>query len=377
MKFFTAFLALPFRQIWNSEQAQNLPIRIIWDDQGFIDVPWQPPFEIEPPEDPDPDDILTIYKLGAMIEIKDENGVVIDGMSFNISYSVNDFAWSLTGSRQEDSDFLLNKNVTVDINSESWTFRVIQVEKSERFGRPTYNITARGLQSLFGEPHELPITRTETSASLASSLANNLIQPADANITWSGVNPNYPPNSWSFSDKSRIAAIRDLARELGLIILPAKDSTDFEVRFKHEQFSWLWAVAAPAQVLNKSDLLNFTRQRQEIINYTGIYVTSEKFANNALVRRTGTNGDVTLPEITSALIPDGLSAISRGGLALSEANIDLNLSADYFLKDTTVSIPPGEIILIGTEKYYVEAITISVQNLNKRVIQRLTLKGVE
>lgn len=377
IKWFVDFIAQPFKLPWQSQQVTDLDKRIIWGKQRFLIVPWSPPFAIEPVEDPEPNPILNIYKVNSMIEVRDSDGNKIDGMSFNISFSLNDFSWNLSASKQEDSSQYLDTNISITINSEIWVFKITEVEKVTKFGRTQYSINGRGLQSLFSEPNELPITFTTSSASLASGIASSLIPSTDAAISWTGVNPNFPSGSWSFTNKTRIQAIRDLAKELGLTIIPNKQDTGFTVQQKHPSGSWFWNQQSVTTVLNLEDLFNITKQKQKIIPYNGVYVTSEVFNNNIFARVTGTNGSIRLNEVISPFIPDTQSAISRGRLELSEANINLTANADYFLSDTDTSLPVGEIILIGNQRWFIESISISVQSLSKRVSQRLTLKGVE
>ena len=392
----------PFKIIWSESRPVYEDSKVIWGTQvcdtrtGILrssfklpDKVFNNPFptdlplpELEPEPDPGSSEFdavfLHTYKIMNNITIKERDGPEInrDGISFSINLSLGDVSWSLTMNSQFDTTGLLNKIITIDINGEEWNFLIDRINSEERFGRRTWGMRGVSLTGFFKAPHD-PISQgSEESESLVSNLAQGLVE-SQAIVNWTGVNWVIPPNTWSFSNKSRMQAINELANAGGLIVLPSKTTSNFEVRPYHLTYAWQWDTATVGISLNRIDFFNWNVTRETKIEHNGIYVTSQRFGTSSHVARLGSDGSTLLPEVTEELLTDVVANQSRGGQELSRSTPNIDVQGSIFLSDENTSIPVGQLIHVDGNPYHVESIAISCRSASARVDQQISLRAYD
>jgi len=369
-------------------QLCDVPVRMPRDSFRLPDKIFENIFPVdapepEPPEPPEPPPefeavFLHTYKIMNTITIKDADGQQIsrDGLTFNINLSLGDTSWSLSMNSHFDTTALLDTVISVDINNEEWKFLIERVSSEERFGRKSWAMSGISLTGNFKAPHDPLINGSEESESLTSNLAQLLLE-SEATVNWSGVDWLIPANTWSYANKTRMQAINELANAGGLIVLPSKETSSFEVRPYHLEYAWLWDTAAVNISLNQIDFFNWAESKQTKTEFNGIYVTSQRFGTSSHVARLGSAGDILLPEVSEELLTDVIANQNRGAQELSRSTPNIEVQAQIFLGEQNPSIPVGQLININAKPYHVDAISISCRGVSNRVDQQLSMSAYD
>ena len=318
--------ALAITAFWRAAAARGAVIALPWGPAGRrqtgIGTPW--------PVDPNPGNpggtlqpiIREAYIMTPVI-----SAVVLPGrtplnvLSVRLGTDVDSYGWQ--GSAQipfAELPMVRPGTEMVDIeltiNGYTWVLSVDDYSDNRRFNARTASLSIRSRSAVLDAPFAPPRTGIADEARDASQLADEQLVSAGWSLTWDAVDWLVPGDRWSYQDATVMQAIGELAAAIGAGIETARTTLDLKVRSRYPVSPWAWGAASPYAVIPAHIVDSMSGGAARGPGANGCWVFDGAGAG-ALVRITGTGGEVQVAQIVERLLSEADAQRERGRVEIA------------------------------------------------------------
>jgi hypothetical protein len=308
---------------WRQAAARGAVIALPWGPAGQrqtgVGTPW--------PTDPVTGTTLQPILREAYIMIPTLSAVVLPGrtplnvLSLRLATDVDSYGWQ--GSAQipfaelgavRPGDELVEVEVTV--NGYTWVLAVDDYSDNRRFGARTATINLRSRSALLDAPYAPARTGLAEDALTANQLGDEQLFGTGWTLLWDAVDWLVPGGRWSWQDATALQALSELAAAIGAGIETDRTTLDLRVRPRYPVSPWAWGAATPYAVIPAHIITALSGQAPRGPNANGCYVFDGAGAG-ALVRITGTGGEVQTVQVVDRLLSEADAQRERGRIEIA------------------------------------------------------------
>jgi hypothetical protein len=287
-----------------------------------------------------------------------DDATAINVKSCSITADVDTWSWGISAElprKEFDKVSPIDGPVSIEVhvNEQIWRFKIDDVSRSRSFPSENITISGRSLTSELDEPNA-PLGSYMQTESL------DAVQLAQAELDRPGIDPAYildwnlngalgwtVPSGWSFNGLSPIRAIKEIVESVGGYVQSHPYQKYLKVRSRYPVGMWDLPDETPNVVLPWSVMLNKGWRWDQSPEYNGIWVSGEQVGVSNLVKRTGSAGDILLPDYVHRLITEDDASREKGRVALSECGNRAFISAEVPLSDDVPLMFPGNVIEVA------------------------------
>lgn len=217
----------------------------------------------------------------------------------------------------------LGEPVTLAVHVDGYTWHVIVEDWSENreFGKRGVSVKGRGLSAMLSNPYELATSGQTTSDMTIQQVFNAHLPIGEGwSIQWSAGTPDWlvPTGAWSWQNQSPINAIHDAATNVGLVVVPSRDSKVLKVQQRYPVLPWLFDLATPDLVVPDSAIKSVQRQQAIPSQANAVYVHGDETGGVlARVLRQYSAGDRVAQAVSTPVVTHADAARLLGGRVLS------------------------------------------------------------
>ena len=287
----------------------------------------------------------------------------------SLSYDVDMFAWNFSGVLASKEDLALFNMASLDpielqitIDGYVWLVIVEKIPERKSFGKTEITLTGRSLSALLGAPWILPASFTAGSDMTIQQLANALL-PIDWTINWQCPTWIVPAGTYSYTQQTKIQALKALADNIGAILKPARDSKTIDVIPRYPVTPWNYNATgiAPDLTIPDSAIESVGIESRMTSPINGVYVHGGDNGVLAFCRLNGTAGDVLAPTETNVLITDQQAARMLGERILAgRATPPVTSSVTTFLGGDFPLADVGMLVAVNGERAIINGVSIDV-----------------
>ena len=242
-----------------------------------------------------------------------------------ISQDVGSYAWTLsaTGPASLYSQLAAvpgqPKILRVTINGIAFVFQLDSPRRSQSFGKTEVQITGRSVTASLGTGFARETTRLSTNPFNAQQLAAQALDGTGVSLDWGIEDWLVPAGAWSHSG-TPLAAVQAIAEAAGGYVQSHRTLAQLLVRHPYPLLPggvpggpWNWYGAFAADVVLAPDvIISRSVEVRQAAAINAVYVSGETQGVLALVKRTGTAGDLLGAMVVDPLINSGVAATQRG-----------------------------------------------------------------
>ncbi len=250
----------------------------------------------------------------------------------NLSADVGSFAWSFSATGPDALMDLLAPvgvvpaQIKVVLNGLEWRFVVDSRRRSHEFGRKSVQITGRSATALLSAPFSREQQYLNSTAQTAQQLALQALSASGAGLDWGLDDWLVPVGAWSHTG-APLSAVQAIAQAAGGYVQSHRSLSTLLVRHPYPTLPggvpggpWNWGGAFAADVALAPDaVITDSIEQQDSVALNGVYVSGTSQGVVALVKRTGTAGELLGAQVTDPLITHLTAATQRGLAVLGAA----------------------------------------------------------
>ena len=209
--------------------------------------------------------------------------------------------------------------IVVTVNGEVYHVVCTDYSMSEEFGVTTINVSGKGHSILLDTPYSQIKSVTQGSLLTVQQLADSVLPIGSGwSIIWETTTWLVPASTFSYTNKSPIQALFDIAKSIGAVVIPHHSNKTLTIKPRYPVLPWNFAVATPNITIPRSVIPTVNSQSIVDSEINGVYVHGLASGGKlGFAKLSGTAGDVLAPTTTSSLMTDsiGLRALSERILA--------------------------------------------------------------
>jgi hypothetical protein len=335
------------RAAWGTLAARSQGLSAFWDNVrahgALFALPWSPlaarqggyfvPWPVEPnPGDPGSDPItvpiLPVYvMIPTLTAVRLPERTPVRLISASIATDAASWGWSFQAALPTADLPLVNPStraepveLEVTVNGYTWTFLVEAFDDQRRFGLKTASIRGRSRSAILAEPYAPPRSRTQTASRNASQLGDEELTGTGWTLLWDCLDWLVPGGTWSYADLAPIDALVRLAGSIGARLETDRALLQLAAKPGYDVSPWEWGSATPYAILPANIVTLADGSWQGGPNANGVYVYSENAGFGALVKLTGTAGEVQIPMVVERLTTSADPARERGRQELARSS---------------------------------------------------------
>jgi hypothetical protein len=276
--------------------------------------------------------------------------IAIDSME--ISADRDAWCWSLSAGVLQASDLALLRPINgipiaveATINGFRWRFFIEEFGATEKFGGSVGTVRGRSLSAALAAPYASGIT-----APCGAGTSRQLAEAELANTSWTTVwtAPDWlvPAGAMTWQNQTPMAIVTRIAEAGGACVQSHPWDTVLAVAPWWSTLPWQWggmivdAIIPPAMIEQKPWAL----ERRG--DFNGVWVRGESIGVNALIRRAGTDGSKTAPDVVDALLTDITPATGRGARILADNLTRERNTLPLPLMENPGLLTPGKVVEI-------------------------------
>lgn len=226
------------------------------------------------------------------------------------------------------------------INDYTWTFFLVDIKASNKFGSNSYSATGVGYPAYLSDAYSDRTSYKEATAKTVEQLANYEIAGTDWTLTWDTANWLVPMNTWSYQDKSPIENLAEIAKATGSIIIPDRELKVLTMKKKFPAAPWNFSSEIADIVLPVAPIISQDYTLKKGANYNAVYATGTTSDGIiGYVKKSGTAGDImpssplTHPLITHV---DGARAYGEKFIYESLDHYEYSMTLPLIATDVTL-----------------------------------------
>lgn len=286
-------------------------------------IPVDPPL---PPPTVDPEHqtftipTQTVYQMQHTITATLLDLTPINLSTVNVSLDAEAFAWTFRGTLADKNDLPLVQAINgypaqliITINGYEWRVLVERIEHGRKFAERTITLSGRGLTALLGQPYEQPASANQGSLLTVQQIAD-LHLPPGWTIDWQTVTWNVTGGAYSYTSKTPIQAINDIAGDIGAMLVPSRNTQAVTMLPRYPTLPWNFDAVPVDVEIPEAAILNLVERPNIDTQANGVYVHGSEIGGQiGFCRRTSTAGDRRAPTVSNALMTDviGLRALGE------------------------------------------------------------------
>lgn len=304
--------------------------------------------------------VQEVYNVLNNITVTLADGITpIQLNNVNLGIDADSSTWSFSADLLDPNEISLVKQLPdgtaiilyITINGYTWHVLVEKITTSRVFGNESVKISGRGLTALLSKPYEQPVSVNFGTDTDIRVIADNIL-PLGWNslgdLYWLlGDNPSSSPVFWivnggaySYQNKTAIEALKELAEDIGVMLVPSRDSQELYFKSRYPVLPWNFSGVAVDVAIPDSAILQLTEEPVSSFQANGVYIHGNEIGGElAFVRLNGTAGDRLAPTINNSLMTDVVGLRSLGERLLSGQYAQPKIkSITTFMDGTTVPL---------------------------------------
>lgn len=252
----------------------------------------------------------------------DDDLTEIDIDELNLSVDADSYTWVFSAQLHDPEQIDLIKQLPdgsakilhITINGYVWHVLVEKISTTRIFNEQSVSITGRGLTALLGKPYNQRESVNTGSDTDIRVIVDNIL-PLGWNdlgdLYWLlGDNPVSSPVYWTvdggaygYQNKTPIEAIGELARDIGVMVVPSTDSQEIYFKSRYPVLPWSFGLVAVDIAIPDSAILQLTEEPVSSFQANGVYIHGNEIGGElTFVRLNGTAGDRLAPTVNNSLM---------------------------------------------------------------------------
>lgn len=324
---------------------------------------WNTPFVagggtiVDPPRPPpyNPPDHVTVtiptkqvYQMQHTITVTLENLTPINVDSVKLSLDADSFAWSFSTNLLDLTQLDLVKQptnappVTLVITIDGTVFKMLveKITRNRSFAKNSIALSGRSLSALLSSPYEQPRSATQSSLMTVQQIAA-LELPTGWTLSWMCQDWNIPSGAYSYTAKTPIQVISEIAASIGAIVIPSRTAKVLNVITRYSVLPWYFAETTPDLVIPDAAIISVTYRNVVPTQANGVYIHGSEIGGIlSFCRLNGSAGDRLFATQTNSLMTDVYGTRQFGEKILADnyeqpaiQSITMSLGGDYPLVD--------------------------------------------
>ena len=294
---------------------------------GTIVDPPRPPIVIPPDHVTVTIPTRQVYRMQHTISVTLENLTPIDVDGVSLALDSDSFAWSFSANLLNLNQLDLVKQptnappVTLIITIDGTVFKMLveKITRNRSFAKNSISLSGRSLSALLSSPYEQPRSATQSSIMTVQQLAN-LELPDGWTINWTAPTWNVPSGAFSYTSKTPIQVISEIAASIGAIVVPSRNAKVLNVMPRYRVLPWNFDASAPDLVIPDSAIVSLSYRNIVPTQANAVYVHGSEIGGVlSRCRLTGTAGDRLSATVTNALMTDVIGCRALGEMILANA----------------------------------------------------------
>ena len=323
------------------------------------------PSDPSTPERPAYKDTWLIMNTISVATLPDQQP--LDVTELAIELDIDSFTWQL--SAQINNRASLNrvapnqdgpKEIEVAIDGWRWVFIVERYEASRSFNRERYRIHGESRTKLLAAPYAPLRSASETSPINAKQAAIQQLENTGFTLDWQSegdfVTPDwtFPENTFSYHEQTPMQVIARIATTAGAVVIPSAENDVLTIQPRYLQSTWDWqsGTAITHHIIPESMVISLSAQWKPEPQYNAIYVSGIHAGVSVNVRRQGTAGNESAPDIYDDWLVDVGLNTERGRNELAKVGNQAIVTLEILLMEAGEA--PG-LILPGRLVEFIEA----------------------
>lgn len=345
--------------------------QIIWGSNRAIIISDPPRPDVIPP----PINHVTVtiptkqvYTMQHSISVTLENLTPISVDSVKLAIDSDSFAWSFSANLLDLSQLDLVKQtgetpVTLIITIDGSEFKMLveKITRNRSFAKNSISLSGRSLSALLSQPYELPRSATQSSLMTVQQLAE-LELPNGWTINWTTTSWNVPSGAWSYTSKTPIQVITEIAANIGAIVVPSRNAKVLNIMPRYTVLPWLFSATTPDLIIPDSAIVSLSYRNVIPTQANGVYIHGAEIGGVlSRCRLSGSAGDRLAATVTNPLMTNVIGTRALGEKILADnyeqpeiQSIALKMGGDYPLIDV------GKFVRINIDDGQVRGVVNSV-----------------
>jgi len=331
------------RPIWNT------PAHLIGE---IVDIPRPPPY-IPPDHVTVTIPTKQVYQMQHTITVtlEDLTPIQVDGVK--LSLDNNSFAWSFSANLLDLTQLDLVKQptnappVTLVITIDGTQFKMLveKITRNRSFAKNSISLSGRSLSALLSSPYEQPRSATQSSLMTVQQIAA-LELPVGWTLNWNCQDWNVPSGAFSYTSKTPIQVISEIAASVGAIVVPSRNAKVLTVLAHYSVLPWNFDATTPDLIIPDAAIISLSYRNIVPTQANAVYIHgSEQGGILSRCRLTGTAGDKLSATQTNALMTDVVGTRQLGEKILADnyeqpaiQSVSMSLGGDYPLVNVGVFV---------------------------------------
>jgi len=258
----------------------------------------------------------------------------------NGSFGIDRDSWSWTFSGTIPSEEELDKikptpegeiEVELSLNGYVVRFLIDDYKKNYQRAKGTYSVTGKSVSAILGSPYS-PIETMIFEGVNADQIITTALQDTGWTFDWELTeNPWFISGKKSFHDKTKIEIINEIAKSIGGMVQTDLSDKKIILKKKMPVNPVHFASTTPDEICLK-EYTNLGCSSSAKAKYNNIIVSG--YSGSYTVRRSGTSGTRSAPEILEPLLTTQNLCVERGAAELNEKGYD------YLVYSLELPLPP-------------------------------------
>lgn len=284
----------------------------------------------------------------------------IELKSVNVSIDRDSWCWQFSASLPFTELSKVNTDeesieVELMLNGFKWRFLIEQDTDNREIAKTDVKISGRSVTSVLDEQsgtRSFSQTQAISSVQLAQAELDRAMLESPIDMDWKLVDQAgwlVPANAWTYTNLTPIKAIQEIVEGTGGFVSSHMNQPKLLINHRYPYAPWQWGEQAAEYSVPYNLILNISRGRDFKPSYNAVYVQADNTGVQALVKKSGTAGDLLAPTVVDPFINDQGSARSRGIKELSEYGKKRPYDLTIPLHEQVGVILPSKIVSVGEQ----------------------------
>ncbi|MGI9273555.1 MAG: hypothetical protein ACR2PT_01675, partial [Endozoicomonas sp.] len=320
----------------------------------------------------------------------------IELRDIEINLDIDSFSWQLQGEiwgaaslAMVEPDSSGPKQVEVDINGWVWVFIIERYSSHRVFAKERYTVYGTSRTQLLAAPYA-PLRSKSSSSDI------NAKQAITEELLNTGFTAEYPSlddydtpdwiipgGSFSYQNQTAMQVVAKIASTAGSVIIPAMDTDTLSIQPRYPSSPWAWDAATMDNIIPASMVISLSASWRPEPEYNAVYVSGTHAGVAVNVKRIGTAGNESAPDILEDWLTETQVNTERGRNELAKGGHQGVITLELPLTDSVTApglVVPGRLVevqdtLHGTSgDWRALCLSVSITVSNGSVMQSVELE---
>ena len=202
--------------------------------------------------------------------------------------------------------------IIITINGFEWRVLAEKTTHTKTFAKDEIALSGHSLSALLAPPFLQPRSATQADLFTVQQLAE-LELPNGWKMDWQAQTWNVPSGAFSYTAKTPIQVISEIAADIGAIVIPSRNSRTLKIAPRYPVLPWQFADATPDLVIPDSALQSLTYRAVIPAQANGVYIHGGEVGGViGWCRLTGSDGGRLSQTVTNSLMTDAIGCRALG-----------------------------------------------------------------